>query len=117
MSDASHYAQIILFASAVGLVAVLANRLTERVKVPVALLVLVGAAVAVNALPALHPPSEQTVERILTVALVLVLFDGGMHIGLSRFRAAIFPILSVGRHGDLPHHGGRRVHAALRLRD
>ena len=87
---------MILFASAVGLVAVLANRLTERVKVPVPLLVLVGAAVAVNALPALHPPSERTVERILTIALVLVLFDGGMHIGRSRFRAAIVPILSVG---------------------
>jgi potassium/hydrogen antiporter len=109
VSDASHYAQIILFASAVGLVAVLANRLTERVKVPVALLVLVGAAVAVNALPALHPPSEQTVERILTVALVLVLFDGGMHIGLSRFRAAIFPILSVGVMGTFLTTAGAAV--------
>ena len=96
VNDTARYALIILFASAVGLVAVRANRLTERVKVPVALLVLVGAAAAVNALPALHPPSEQTVERVITVALVLVLFDGGMHIGRSRFRAAIVPILSVG---------------------
>lgn len=96
VSDTDRYALIILFASAVGLVAVLANRLTERVKVPVPLLVLVGAAAAVNALPALHPPSERTVERVISVVLVLVLFDGGMHIGRSRFRAAIVPILSVG---------------------
>ncbi len=96
VNDTAHYALIILFASAVGLVAVLANRLTERVKVPVALLVLVGAALAVSVQPALHAPSAQTVQRVITLALVLVLFDGGMHIGWSRFRAAIVPILSVG---------------------
>src|SRR3954471_22233686 len=96
MNDTARYAFIILFASAVGLVAVLANRLTERVKVPVPLLVLVGAAVAVNALPELPSPPEQMVERIITVALVLVLFDGGMHIGWARFREAAVPIVSVG---------------------
>jgi potassium/hydrogen antiporter len=96
VNDTARYALIILFASAVGLIAVLANRLTDRVKIPVPLLVLVGAAVAVNALPALHPPSEQTVQRVITVALVLVLFEGGMHIGWSRFRAAMVPIVSVG---------------------
>lgn len=93
------FALVILFCSAVGLVAVLANRLTERVKVPVALLVLIGAAVAVRAVPAVQTPSERTVERVLTIALVLVLFDGGMHIGQSRFRKAVVPILSLGAGG------------------
>lgn len=97
---------IILMASAVGMVAVLANRLTERVKIPVPLLVLVGAAVAVNTLPVLPPPSEQTVERVITVALVVVLFDGGMHIGWSRFRAAAVPIVSVGVLGTFLTAGG-----------
>ncbi|SPM37387.1 NhaP-type Na+/H+ and K+/H+ antiporter with C-terminal TrkAC and CorC domains, partial [Mycobacterium rhizamassiliense] len=96
VNQSSHYALIVLLCSAVGLVAVLANRLTERVKIPVPLLVLVGAAVAVHALPAVPTPSEPTVERVITIALVLVLFDGGMHIGPSRFRAAVAPILSVG---------------------
>ena len=96
MNETFRYALLVLFCSAVGLVAVLANRLTEKVKVPVALLVLVGAAVAVHLVPAVQPPSERTVERVLTVALVLVLFDGGMHIGPARFRAAMVPILSVG---------------------
>jgi cell volume regulation protein A len=96
MNDSAHYALIILFASAVGLVAVMANRLTERVKVPVPLLVLLSAAAAVQVLPALVPPPEQTVERIITVALVLVLFDGGMHIGWTRFRAALIPIAATG---------------------
>lgn len=96
MNETFRYALLILFSSALGLIAVLANRLTERVKVPVALLVLVGAAVAVHAVPVVQPPSEPTVERVITIALVLVLFDGGMHIGPSRFRAAAAPILSVG---------------------
>ncbi|BAX91994.1 cation:proton antiporter [Mycobacterium shigaense] len=96
MNETAHYALIVLFCSAVGLVAVLANRLTERVKIPVPLLVLVGAAVAVRVVPAVQSPSEPTVERLITIALVLVLFDGGMHIGPARFRAAVAPILSVG---------------------
>jgi len=96
VNETLRYALMVLLCSAVGLVAVLANRLTERVKVPVALLVLVGAALAVHTLHAVQPPSERTVERVLTIALVLVLFDGGMHIGPSRFRAAAVPILSVG---------------------
>src|ERR1700716_2258351 len=41
VNETFRYALIILFSSAVGLMAVLANRLTERVKVPVALIVLV----------------------------------------------------------------------------
>ncbi|WP_082945683.1 cation:proton antiporter [Mycobacterium sp. E2733] len=96
MNDGLRFALIILFCSAVGLVAVLANRLTERVKVPVPLLVLVGTAAVVHAMPAVQPPSERIVQQVITVALVLVLFDGGMHIGPSRFRAAAAPILSVG---------------------
>lgn len=96
MTDVPRYALIVLFCSALGLVAVLANRLTERVKVPVPLLVLIGAAVAAHVAPAVQPPSERIVERVITIALVLVLFDGGMHIGPSRFRAAAAPILSVG---------------------
>lgn len=96
MNDSVHYAAIVLFASALGLIAVLANRLTARVKVPVALLVLVGAAVTVHVVPAVQAPTERTVERVLTIALVFVLFDGGMHIGLRRFRAAAGPILTLG---------------------
>jgi potassium/hydrogen antiporter len=96
VNETLRYALVVLFSSAVGLVAVLANRLTERIRIPVALLVLVGAAVVVHAVPAVQPLSEPTVERVITIALVLVLFDGGMHIGPSRFREAVAPILSVG---------------------
>jgi cell volume regulation protein A len=55
-----------------------------------------GAAVAVQVIPALHAPPQQAVERVVTVALVCILFDGGMHIGWSRFRSAAVPIAVVG---------------------
>ncbi|MDP9318731.1 MAG: cation:proton antiporter, partial [Actinomycetota bacterium] len=96
VTETAHYGLIILLTSAVGLVSVLSNRLTSRVKIPVPLLVLAGAALAVNVAPDLHAPPERTVERVVTVALVVILFDGGMHIGWSRLRAAVAPTLVVG---------------------
>ncbi|WP_293222332.1 cation:proton antiporter [Mycolicibacterium sp.] len=109
IDDISHYGLIILFASAVGLVAVMANRLTERVKIPAPLLVLAGAALAISVVPALSAPPESLVVRIITVALVLVLFDGGMHIGWRRFRVAAVPIMTVGVVGTFLTAAGAAV--------
>jgi len=96
VADTEPFALILLFTAAVGLVAVLSNRLTEWVKIPSPALVLIGAAIAVEAIPALHEPPRLTVERVVTVALVCILFDGGMHIGWSRFSSALGPITAVG---------------------
>ena len=109
VNDTFHYAQIVLFASAVGLVAVLANRLTERIKIPAPLLVLIGAACSAAALPGLQPPPERLVERIITIALVLVLFDGGLHLGWSRVKAAGAPIVAVGVVGTFLTAAGAAV--------
>jgi cell volume regulation protein A len=96
VTDTEPFALVVLLTAAVGLVAVLSNRLTERVKIPSPALVLAGAAVAVKVIPVLHAPSELTVERVVTVALACILFEGGMHIGWSRFRSAAGPIAVVG---------------------
>ena len=96
MTDTEPYALLVLLTSAVALVAVMSNRLTERVKVPSPAIVLAGAAIAVNVIPALHAPPRQAVERVVTAALVCILFDGGMHIGWARFRSAAGPIAIVG---------------------
>jgi potassium/hydrogen antiporter len=101
VADTQPFALIVALAAAVGLVAVLSNRLTERVKVPSSALVLAGAAVAVQVIPALHAPPRQAVERVVTVALVCILFDGGMHIGWARFRSAAVPIVTVGLAGTV----------------
>jgi potassium/hydrogen antiporter len=92
VDEARHFALTVLLTAAVGLVVVLSNRLTARLRVPVPLLVLVASAVAVKVIPSLHAPPERTVEDILTVALIYILFDGGMHIGAARFRTSALPI-------------------------
>ncbi|MGD0685887.1 MAG: cation:proton antiporter [Streptosporangiaceae bacterium] len=96
MTDTEPFALVIVLTAAVGLVAVLSNRLTERVKLPSPALVLIGAAISVKVIPALHAPQEHTVERVVTIALACILFDGGMHIGWARFRSAAGPIAVVG---------------------
>jgi cell volume regulation protein A len=96
MSQSYRYALDVLLASGIGLVAVLSNRLTDRLKVPTPLLVFVGAALTVHLFGRVHAPPEIVVEDIVTAALILILFDGGMHIGWRRFRSAAAPIASIG---------------------
>jgi cell volume regulation protein A len=96
MSDTSRFAALVLVVAVVGLLAVLSNRLTQRVRVPAPLLVLVAAAVAVKVIPDLSSPSERLVERSVTLALICILFDGGLHMGWSKFRAAAAPITVLG---------------------
>ncbi|HVA08402.1 MAG TPA: cation:proton antiporter, partial [Acidimicrobiales bacterium] len=96
MADTQSFALLILLTGGVGLVAVLSSHLTTWVRIPSPALFLVCAAVAVKIVPALHAPPERAAERVVTVALVCILFDGGMHIGWSRLRSAIAPIAVVG---------------------
>jgi cell volume regulation protein A len=96
VTGAEPFALLVVLVAAVGLVAVLSNRLADRVKLPSPALFLVGAAIAVKIVPALHGPSQQAVEHVVTVALICILFDGGMNIGWARFRSAAAPVAVVG---------------------
>ena len=96
MTDTVPFAQLLLTLSLVAVAAVLSNRLTARMRVPAPALFLAAAALAAAIVPGLNAPPEHTVERIVTLALVCILFDGGMHIGWRRFRAAAAPIVVVG---------------------
>src|SRR6185437_2237696 len=95
MADSYSYAGMLLLIGLVGLAAVLSNRITERLRVPAPLLLLVIAAVAAQLVPRLHP-DQRTVQRLVTVALVLILFDGGLQLGWPRFRQAARPIVLTG---------------------
>ncbi len=93
MSDAETFGAIVLLIVAMGLAAVVSSRVTERIKIPLPALVLIAAAVAVEIVPVAHAPDHKTVNRVADhVALVCVLFDGGMRIGWRRFRTALAPI-------------------------
>ncbi|MEP6648654.1 MAG: cation:proton antiporter [Lapillicoccus sp.] len=96
MTDTDGYALALLLASAAALAAVLLNRLTARTRIPTPLLMLVGAAAVAAVVPSVRMPDVVAVEHVVTICLVLILFDGGLHIGFRRFRAAAVPVASVG---------------------
>lgn len=62
---------------------------------PPAAVLLVVAAVASDLVSGLAP-SIRTAEVIVTVALVVILYDGGATIGWRRFRPAAVPVVSLG---------------------
>jgi potassium/hydrogen antiporter len=96
MDDAIPFGAVVLAVSGALLLAVLSSRLSMRIRVPAPAIFLVAAAVASDALPGLGKLPLVTDERIVTVALALILFDGGLQIGYARFRAAAGPILGLG---------------------
>lgn len=81
-------------AAAVVSVALLSNRISTRVRVPAPAIFLLGAAGVSEVLAS--PLSIQAVEQIVTVALILILFEGGMHIGWRQLRHSVGPVVTVG---------------------
>jgi cell volume regulation protein A len=70
-------------------------KLTQWLPVPAPALLLLAAAVASDLFPELSIDIV-TVERIGVVALIVILLDGGIHVGLRRFRSAAYPIVALG---------------------
>jgi cell volume regulation protein A len=92
---------IVLAAALVGMAAVLSNRLSEWLRIPAPAIFLISAAVASDLLPRLGALRIETVERVVTVALAVILFDGGMRIGWRRFRPAAAATVWIGVAGTL----------------
>src|SRR5215218_10083938 len=88
MGDVEHFALLVLVVGVAITGAVLSNRISERIRIPAPAIFLLAAAVASDVVPALGRLSVTTVQRVVSVALVVILFDGGMHIGWRRFRTA-----------------------------
>ena len=97
MTEISDFAGIVLVVTAGFALAVLSTKLTERVPVPAPALFLLGAAAVSDIWPRVYEAVPiRTVERIAVVALVVILFNGGIDIGWRRLRASAAPILSLG---------------------
>jgi potassium/hydrogen antiporter len=97
VEEITTFGGIILVVAAGFSLAILASRIADFVPLPAPAVFLLAAAVAsevsdrfANAL------SIRDVERIGVVALVLILFDGGMVVGWRRFRESAAPIVSLG---------------------
>ena len=97
MHDATTFGWIVLAFAGVGLIAVLSNRLSERLRLPTPALFLAAAAVTGELAPSLrHDLTQHSVERLVTVALAVILFDGGLTLGVRRIRQAAVPVLLAG---------------------
>jgi cell volume regulation protein A len=97
MHEVTHFGAIVLLVSAALSLALLSNKLSERLRVPAAGFFLLAAAIASDLWPSLGDAlSIRDVERIAVVALIVILFDGGMRVGWARFRESAVPIVSLG---------------------
>src|SRR5215208_4805867 len=97
MSEITDFGLVVLVVSGVFALAVLSNKLTERIPVPAPAIFLLAAAAAVHFVPRLgRELSIKDVERLAVVALIVILFDGGMRVGWKRFRRSVVPISMLG---------------------
>ena len=97
MADIVDFGRIILVVSGALSIAILVRVLAGRIGLPTAALLLTVAAVASDLSDRLaNLLSFEDVQRVATLALIAILFDGGMTIGLKRFRTAAVPITILG---------------------
>ena len=97
MTEAAEFGRIVLITAVGFAAAIISSRLSERLRLPAPALFLAAAAIASDLAPQLgRVLSIRDVERIGVVALIVILFDGGMEIGWTRARAALAPIVGLG---------------------
>jgi cell volume regulation protein A len=99
--DVEHFGTVIALVAAALLAAIASSRLTARLGVPAPAVFLVAAAVASDLAAPLRRVSFIADQRIVTVALAIILFDGGMHVGLRRLRPVLWPVVWLGTAGTL----------------
>lgn len=116
MPEISDYATLVLIVAGGFTLAALSTRITDHIPVPAPAIFLIAAAVTSDLWPSLYDELEiRTVERIAVVALIVILFNGGMEIGWRRMRAAAGPVLSVGLIGTFATAGLVAVFCHLAL--
>jgi cell volume regulation protein A len=96
MNGITSFGLAVLLASLAVIAAVLSSRASERLRIPAPAFFLVAAAAASDIWPWLGRLSYSTVQQSVTVALAVILFDGGMRMGWRRFRSAAVATAWVG---------------------
>jgi potassium/hydrogen antiporter len=95
--DVQHFGALVLLWGLVGSAALLGRRFASLIKVPAPALFLIAAAIASTYVKAVRDAFDlHLVENAVTLALIVILFDGGLHLGRRRFRAAVVPIALLG---------------------
>ena len=97
VDDILDFGTVVLVASGGLVLAIGVRLLASRLGVPTAGLLLVAAALASDLVDRLATVlTFEDVQRIASLALVVILFEGGSKIGMRRFRAAAAPVLALG---------------------
>ncbi|HXH89428.1 MAG TPA: cation:proton antiporter [Gaiellaceae bacterium] len=106
MDEIGIFAGMVLVVAVGFALALFGRSVIERLAIPSAALFLAAAAGASDVSPRLdNAISFVTVERLAVVALIVILFNGGMHIGWQRFRESWVPIVSLGVFGTFATAG------------
>jgi cell volume regulation protein A len=112
MTELIDFGEIVLVVAAGFSLALLSTKVTERVPIPAPVIFLLAAGLASDLFPALSEHiSIRTVERIGVVALIVILFDGGMKVGWRRARQVAAPIAALGVVGTFATAGLMAVFA------
>jgi cell volume regulation protein A len=95
--DVTSFGGVVLVWGLVGTAALLARRVARWIGIPAPAVFLLAAAVAASSIRALRTAVDlHLVENVVTLALIVILFDGGLHLGQRRFREAAVPIVALG---------------------
>jgi cell volume regulation protein A len=105
MSELTDFGLVVLIVAGGFAVAVFLSKLSERFPIPGPALFLLAAAIASDVFPGLSAISIETASRIGVVALIVILFDGGMHVGWRRFRTSAVEITVLGTIGTFATAG------------
>ena len=115
MHELARFGLIVFGVAAAGLCAIGSTRVAGWIRVPAGAFFLLGAAAASDLFPGLGTLSTTSVERIASVALAVILFDGGLRSGWRRVRRAWVPVVSLGLAGTFLTAGLMAVAARYAL--
>jgi potassium/hydrogen antiporter len=97
VDDILDFGRIILVVAGALSIAIFVRVFASRIGLPTAaLLLIVAAVVSEFSDPLASLLTFQDVQRVATLALIAILFDGGTSIGLRKFRTAAVPITILG---------------------
>jgi len=97
MGEVEAFAVVVTVVSAGLWLALSSTGLSARLRVPAPVVFLLAAAAISDIFPRLSEPvSIRDVERIGVVALIAILFDGGLDMGCRRLRPSMRPIAVLG---------------------
>jgi cell volume regulation protein A len=95
--DVQSFGGVVLVWGLVGTAALVGRDLARWLRIPAPAIFLIAAAIASSNIKAVRDAvGLHVVEDVVTLALIVILFDGGLHLGRRRFRAAAAPIVTLG---------------------